>query len=58
MAEKYFEDYIKMKVLREVAKDDSNGIIAFLLKTLDKGYNKEFKNLIPPKKKVAFVTKF
>ena len=58
MSEKYLEDHIKMKVLREVAKDFPNGTIEFLLKTLDKGYNKEFKNLKPPKKKVAFVIKF
>jgi len=54
----YLEDHIKMKVLREVSKDMPNGILEEILKMLDKGYEKEFKNLKPPKKKVAFVTKF
>ena len=54
----YLEDHIKMKVLREVSKDMPNGILEDILKMLDKGYEKEFKNLQPPKKKSAFVTKF
>ena len=54
----YLEDHIKMKVLREVAKDIPNGILEDILKMLDKGYEKEFRELIPPKKKVPFVTKF
>jgi len=54
----YLEDYIKMKVLREVAKDMPNGILGDILKMLDKGYKKHFQELIPPKKKDKFVTKF
>jgi len=54
----YLEDHIKMKVLREVAKDIPDGILLGILKMLDKGYEKEFQELTPPKKKSAFVTKF
>ena len=54
----YLEDYIKMKVLREVAKDMPNGILEEILKMLDKGYKKHFQELTPPKKKRSFVTKF
>jgi len=54
----YFEDHIKMKVLREVAKDIPDGILVNILKMLDKGYEKEFQGFTPPKKKSAFVTKF
>ncbi len=56
--DKYLEDHIKMKVLREVSKEMPNKILEEILKMLDKGYEKEFRKLIPPKKKSAFVTKF
>jgi len=58
MSEKYLEDYVKMKVLREIAEEDPNGIINALLKSLDKAYIKNFQKLKPPKKKSAFITKF
>jgi len=53
-------DHLKMKVLREVAKKDSdpNGMLDWLLKTVDEIWEKEMKELKPPKKNVAFVTKF
>ena len=54
----YLEDYIKMKVLRQVAKDMPNGILEDILKMLDKGYKKHLWELKPPKKKSKFVTKF
>ena len=56
--ERYLEDHIKMKVLREVAKDFPDGILEDILKMLDKGYKKHFLKFGPPKKKSAFVTKF
>ena len=52
------ESYIKMRVLREVAKKIPDSNLIFILKTLDKVWDEEIKKLKPPKKKSKFVTKF
>lgn len=56
----YAVDHAKMKVLRKVAKKDSdpNRMLDWILKTVDETWDEEMKNLKPPKKKVTFVTKF
>jgi len=53
----YLEDHKKMRVLRIMAKDDPDGIVNFVLKTIDEFWDEEIQKLKPPKK-AAFVTKF
>ena len=54
----YLEDHLKMRVLYEVAKKMPGGMLDDLLKYVDKIWIEELHELLPPKKKKAFVTKF
>ena len=55
---KILEEYKKMRVLRKVAKKHPDEIIDIIIKTLDEEWDKDLQKLQPPKKGVAFVTKF
>ena len=54
----YLEDYKKMQVLRIVAKKYPHSQLGYVLESLDRLWDEIMKELLPPKKKGAFVTKF
>lgn len=57
----YLIDHVKMDVLRSVAKKFPDGVVAYVLKTIDKEFDIQIEKLrkeMESKKQSAFITKF
>ena len=57
----YLVDHVKMDVLRSVAKKFPDGVVAYVLKTIDNEFDIQIERIrknMESKKQPAFITKF